>query len=347
MTTSGLVAALGLTAAPAAVLAWVLIRLLKPVMMRLALAKPNARSSHRLPTPQGAGLGLVAAALVVSGTGLALTTGIDQAFGLLGLAVLGLTVLGFADDASPLAWRLKLVVQTLCCALAVAGLPAGLRLVPVDILFWPERAAMVLALVAMANITNFIDGIDEITAAHAAPSLGAVALMGALGLVDSGSGVTAAAWLGAVAGFWLWNRHPARIFLGDSGSLPLGLVLGWFALQVGMQAAFVAGIILVLLPAADAAFTLLTRFRRGVNVAEPHREHAYQQAVDSGLPVRRVTATVAIVSTALGVLALVACLAPHPVMQTGALGLALCWVAIPIIGWLRRGALRPAPGAAA
>ncbi|QCI63197.1 glycosyl transferase [Phreatobacter stygius] len=318
----------------AAISTWVLIALSRPLLTRLALARPNGRSSHRQPVPQGAGLAMVAAALVIILIAYGTRPARDVAC--LAFAVLGLTALGFADDIRPLRWRLKLGLQALCCVVAVAGLPASLRLVPVESLFWAERAVMALALLAMVNIVNFIDGIDEISAAHAAPALAAAAIAGALSLASATTGLTAATGFGAVAGFWLWNRHPARIFLGDAGSLPLGLVIGWLAIHLSAEGALAAGLLIVLYPVADATITLADRLRRGRNVAEPHRDHGYQRAVDSGLPVRRVAATVALVASATAVLALVTLAAPHPVVQAGCLVVGLGWVVLPITGWIRR-----------
>lgn len=331
-----------LAALTAAALAWAAIAATRPLMARLALARPNARSSHREPIPQGAGVGLMAALVIVALGAVGLTVGIDRSLVLVVLAALGLTALGLVDDIRPLRWRLKLLLQVLCCLVAVVGLPPDLRLLPVSGLYWPERAAMALALVAMVNIVNFIDGIDEITAAHTAPALAAAALAGMLSLAGATTGLTGAAGLGAVAGFWLWNRHPARIFLGDAGSLPLGLLVGWLALRLSCEGALVAGLLIVLYPVTDATITLIDRLMRGCNIAEPHRDHGYQRAVDSGVAVRKVTMTVALMSAAAAVLALVALAAPYPVVQVGALAIGLGWTVLPVIGWQR---LRPTPAA--
>lgn len=331
-----------LAALVAAVLAWVAIALTRPLMLRLALARPNARSSHREPIPQGAGVGLMAALSVVAAGATGLAAGLDRSLAFLVVSALGLTALGLVDDIRPLRWRLKLILQLLFCLVTVAGLPPDLRLLPADSLFWPERAVMTVALLAMVNIVNFIDGIDEITAAHGAPALAAAALAGALSLASLTTGLTAAAGFGAVAGFWLWNRHPARIFLGDAGSLPLGLVIGWLALRLSAEGALVVGLLIVLYPVTDATITLVARLIRGCNIAEPHRDHGYQRAVDSGVAVRRVSAIVALISAATAVLALVVLAAPYPAVQVLALAVGLGWTVLPVAGWQR---LRPTAAA--
>lgn len=312
----------------AAALAALLIGLTRPWLIRVASAKPEWRSSHKVPTPQGAGLGLIAAALAI--TGIALARAPILPLLPLAAAVLGLTALGFWDDRRPLPWRLKLALQFACAALALLALPpipeawrfAGLT-----------HAIIAISLVGFLNLVNFVDGIDEITAAHAIPALIALALAA---LLDGSSGLIAAATAGATTGFWWWNRHPARIFLGDSGSLPVGLILGWLAWSLALNGAPAAALLLLGYPLADGGLTLLRRFLAGARLTQPHRDHAYQHAVDTGLPTRRVSAAVALSSLALAVLALTTVLAPHPIIAWGALFVGATWLLILLTGWLKR-----------
>ncbi len=275
----------------------------------------------------------MAAIVIVAAPVLALT-GQDSlpAIGCLA-GLTGLCATGFADDRRPLDWRLKLLLQALV-SLGVAlclpapvlpGLPAGLA-----------TAVAALVLLTMVNIVNFIDGIDEITVAHAAPAAAAAALAALAGLLGFATGAVAAAALGALGGFWLWNRHPARIFLGDAGSLPLGLLLGWLALSLLHAGAWSTAALILFYPLVDGVIALARRARRGAALTQPHRDHAYQRAVDTGVPHRRVAATVALVSAGNAVLALMALLAPHAVVRVGALLVGLAWTLLPVIAWLRR-----------
>jgi UDP-N-acetylmuramyl pentapeptide phosphotransferase/UDP-N-acetylglucosamine-1-phosphate transferase len=207
------------TVVAASLLSWLAIAALRPWLGRVAAAKPDARSSHRTITPQGAGIGVVLAILLTGGAATLLAGAGETRLLALLAAVLGLTALGFVDDVRPLAWRPKLAAQALAAVLAVASLPPEASLVP-PALFWPERAVAALALVATVNIVNFIDGIDEITLAHSAPAFALAAMAASLVPAGGATGPVAAAGLGAMLGFWPWNRHPASIFLGDSGSLP-------------------------------------------------------------------------------------------------------------------------------
>jgi UDP-N-acetylmuramyl pentapeptide phosphotransferase/UDP-N-acetylglucosamine-1-phosphate transferase len=309
-----------------------------PWLGRVAAAMPNARSSHVQPTPQGGGIAVVAAVLA---TGLPAFY-LSGALSLPSLAccagLAALCALGFADDRRPLGWRMKLAAQALAALLVASCLPSG-ALAPL-----PAPLALLLStavLLTTVNLVNFIDGIDEISVAHAAPAFAAAtaaASVGALGLSD---GPLAAAGLGATLGFWVWNRHPARVFLGDSGSLPLGLLLGWLALALAAAGHPAAALLILLYPLADGGLTLARRLRRGAPLAEAHRDHAYQRAVDSGVPMRRVAATVAVVSAGNALMALVEVLAPHPAVGMGALALGLVWTLVPILGWLRRKQERP------
>jgi len=320
--------------AAAGLLSAIGIAALMPWLRRRALAIAEARSSHRVPTPQGAGLAVVAAALTTTAAVMATMALPLSPFFLLALALAMASLLGLADDIAPLPWQLKLLGQVLAAGIAVAALPAA-SLVP-PALFWLERAAALIALVAIVNVVNFIDGIDEITVAHSVPGL-AVATIAAL-ILPLGPMVAplAAALLGATLGFWPWNRHPARIFLGDAGALPLGLALGWLAVLVALAGHPAAALLMVLYPITDGGLTLVRRWRAGRRLTEPHRDHAYQRAVDTGLSAPRVALTVTLVSLACAVLAVTSILADHVVVSVGCLAIGLAWALAPIAGWLRR-----------
>lgn len=324
----------GLACFAAALASWLAIAALRPWLTRVAGARPDARSSHKTVTPQGAGLGVVASLILVAGTA-AVLAGVAE-FRLLALlaAIAGLTLLGFIDDVRPIAWVPKLVAQAAAAALTALSLPAEATLVP-PALFWAERAVAALVLLTVINIVNFIDGIDEITLAHGAPALAMIWAATLLMPLGGATGIIAAAGLGAMAGFWPWNRHPASIFLGDSGSLPLGLLLGWLALHLALQGQPAAALLVLLYPLADGGLTLLRRVLAGRRLTEPHRDHAYQRAVDSGLRAPRVAFTVALVSIVCGALALVS-LRSDSAGAAAALAGGMAVVLLPVIVWLKR-----------
>ncbi|WP_296577087.1 glycosyl transferase [Phreatobacter sp.] len=335
MPTSSTLLTTGLACVAAALVSWLVIATLRPWLVRVAGARPDARSSHKTVTPQGAGLGVVASLILVAGT-VAVLAGVAEVR-LLALlaAIASLTLLGFIDDVRPIAWAPKLAAQAAAAAVTALSLPAEATLVP-PALYWAERAVAALVLLTVINIVNFIDGIDEITLAHGAPALAVIWVAALLMPVGGATGVIAAAGLGAMAGFWPWNRHPASIFLGDSGSLPLGLLLGWLALHLALQGQPAAALLVLLYPLADGGQTLLRRVLAGRRLTEPHRDHAYQRAVDSGLRAPRVAFTVALVSIVCGALALVSLRSDIAGGTAAALAGGMAVVLLPIIAWLKR-----------
>lgn len=268
-----------------------LIFLLKPLLTRHLLAHPNERSSHATATPEGAGYGVmvsllgVCAALVLSGM-LPPPSLIPV---LLGAAVL--TVVGGLDDAHALAVSWRLLAQALVAFGVVLMLPQAFRLLPDLLPLGLERALLVMGVVGFVNAINFLDGLDWMTVAQVVPmTLGAAILCG-LGSVPVSVGTLALALLGAMLGFAIFNKHPAQIFLGDAGSLPIGLVLAYVLIYVA-EAHIVSAILLALYTLADATVTFFRRLRNGERVFSAHRSHFYQRAVAQGLRVPQVTARV-------------------------------------------------------
>lgn len=319
----------------AAALSWIAIASLLPWLRRVASARPEARSSHRVPTPQGAGLAVTGAVALVGLGVLVFLGAVDQSAIVLLAAIAGAMLVGFIDDVRPQPWRLKLAAQALCAAAAAAALPAGWPGALSTGLALADGAIAALVLVAVMNIVNFIDGIDGITAAHSVPAFAVVALAAAAGALSLSAGLIAAAAFGAMIGFWWWNRHPARIFLGDAGSLPVGLLLGWLSLLLAGQGHAAAALLVLAYPLADGGSTLLRRLLAGKRLTEPHRDHAYQAAVDSGLAVTQASRTVLLLSVACSVLALTSLVAGNVWISIGTLAVGAVWVLIPIVGWLR------------
>jgi UDP-N-acetylmuramyl pentapeptide phosphotransferase/UDP-N-acetylglucosamine-1-phosphate transferase len=125
------------------------------------------------------------------------------------------------------------------------------------------------------------------------------------GAIEPLPALLAAAVLGAMLGFAPFNRPVAQLFLGDVGSLPLGLLLGWLLLQLAIQGHVAAALILPLYYVADATVTLMRRIAHAEPVWEAHRTHFYQRATDNGFTVPEIVARVLVVNIALAALALV------------------------------------------
>jgi UDP-N-acetylmuramyl pentapeptide phosphotransferase/UDP-N-acetylglucosamine-1-phosphate transferase len=154
------------------------------------------------------------------------------------------------------------------------------------------------------NLFNFMDGIDGISGVEAATTGAGVALVATL----AGLGPTLPAFglivAAAALGFLWWNWQPARIFLGDVGSVPLGFLLGWLLLALAARGEWAPALILPLYYLADATLTLVRRALRGEKVWRPHRQHFYQRAVQRGASHARVS--LAILVADLGLVGLAA-----------------------------------------
>jgi len=259
---------------------------------RAILDHPNERSSHRVPTPRGGGWAVVpvlaaawplAAALGAAPAGPTLV--------LVGLA-LALGALSWLDDLrnlSPL-WRLAGQGAAVAVALLAVTPPGpyfgGWLPAPFDAL------AAALLWVWYINLFNFMDGIDGISGVEAATTGVGVALVAALAGLGPALPAFALTLAAAACGFLWWNWQPARIFLGDVGSVPLGFLIGWLLLTTAAHGEAAAALVLPLYYLADATLTLLRRALRGERVWRPHREHFYQQAVRKGASHRRVALSV-------------------------------------------------------
>jgi UDP-N-acetylmuramyl pentapeptide phosphotransferase/UDP-N-acetylglucosamine-1-phosphate transferase len=293
--------------ASAAALSSLLIYFLKPLLIRYLLAHPNARSSHRIATPQGAGVAVIAALLIVLAAAWLLTGRGDVAASLLPVlaAAAALTVLGLADDARALPVWLRFVGQTVAAMVMLFSLPPNLHFFP-DLLPLPvERALLVIGTVWFVNAINFLDGIDWITAAQVVPMTLGIAVLAKLGTIPASIGVLALVLLGAMIGFALFNKHPAQVFLGDAGSLPIGLLLA-FMLIVVASADKIAAPLLALYTLADSTVTLFRRALDREPLFTAHRRHFYQLAVIRGLTPPQVTTRIFLLGLFLAFLAVVA-----------------------------------------
>jgi UDP-N-acetylmuramyl pentapeptide phosphotransferase/UDP-N-acetylglucosamine-1-phosphate transferase len=308
-----------------------LILLLKPALARYALARPNARSSHKIPTPQGGGIAVVAATFLGVAAGAALAAiapDLLLALWPLAVAVVLLVGVGACDDIFHMPVGPRLVLQFVAVGLMLAALPHDARIIP-QLPWWLERAGLLIGGVYVVNLVNFMDGIDWMTVAEVVPvtaGLCAVFWLSALPLRES---IIAAALLGAVAGFAPFNRPVAKLFLGDVGSLPIGLLLFWLLLRLATQGHLAAALLLPLYYMADATVTLGRRFATGENVLQAHRSHFYQRAVDLGFSVGEVVGRVFLANLMLAALAVATVSVSSAWARVAALA-----IGVAVVAWL-------------
>jgi UDP-N-acetylmuramyl pentapeptide phosphotransferase/UDP-N-acetylglucosamine-1-phosphate transferase len=203
----------------------------------------------------------------------------------------GLAMVGATDDIRPLEVWPRLFLQSLAIVIVLALLPSDLRII--DALpWWIERAFLFVALLWFVNLVNFMDGIDWMTVAEVVPITGALALFGLLGNLPANGTTVAIALCGAMIGFAPFNRPMARLFLGDVGSLPIGLLVGWLLVLLAGRGHLAAALLLPLYYLADSTITLLRRLFSGEQVLQAHRSHYYQRAMDKGVGVYKIVGRV-------------------------------------------------------
>ena len=127
---------------------------------------------------------------------------------------------------------------------------------------------------------------------------------------------------GAALGFLWWNWSPAKVFMGDVGSIPLGFGLGWLLFSLACAGLWPAALLLPLYFVADASITLLRRLFAGKPVLQAHREHVYQRAVQAGRSHAAVVRLVIAADAVLIALALATPVLGWPVLAGGALTVA-------------------------
>lgn len=239
---------------------------------RIAIDLPNERSLHAAPVPRIGGIVLLSVAL--AGAALA-----APALRLVLSIAAALALISAWDDRHGLPVPLRLAVHLAAAAGALAVLQTGAAV-------WAMVIATLLLTWAM-NLYNFMDGSDGLAGGMALFGFGA---LGVAAWVQAPDFAVACFCISAAAGGFLWhNFHPARVFLGDAGSIPLGFLAGGLGLAGWAQGLWPLWFpVLVFSPfVVDASLTLAARVLRGAKPWQAHREHAYQRMVAGGLGHRR------------------------------------------------------------
>lgn len=292
----------GALAASAGLLCWLLTGLYRRAMVANGrLEAPNERSMHVAPVPVGAGVAIVAVAVCL--------WPLSQGFALqgrsiiLGTVLAGLATLSWMDDRHGLSPAVRLSAQVLAVAVLLASLEPQVRVLP-PLPLALERLVLGLAWLWFINLFNFMDGIDGLAGSEAVAVAGGYLAIGAL------AGFAGPLWqltlivAAATTGYLVWNWPPARVFMGDAGSIPLGFLFGWLMIDLALHGQWPAAVILPLYFAADATLTLAKRVLAGRKPWEAHREHFYQRAVLGAATPAGVVWRVGVANAALLVLAL-------------------------------------------
>ncbi|MCI6085753.1 MAG: undecaprenyl/decaprenyl-phosphate alpha-N-acetylglucosaminyl 1-phosphate transferase [Selenomonas sp.] len=276
-----------------------------------AMDAPDARKVHKRPVPRIGGLGIYLAFMAAM---LTIVNEVpvepDVAFELEGLVVGGslIVLLGLIDDYKNLPAKVKLVGQIVAACVLVIGFDVRIDFITDpfgDYLFleWFAIPATVFWIVGLTNTVNLIDGLDGLAAGVsciAATTIFLVALQQSIMFVA----VFCAAIAGAAIGFLYYNFNPARIFMGDSGSMFFGYMLsGISVIGAVKSAATIALIVPILalgLPILDTTIAIIRRYRGGVPIFKPDKGHLHHRLLDLGFTQRQAVLLMYVISALLG-----------------------------------------------
>jgi UDP-N-acetylmuramyl pentapeptide phosphotransferase/UDP-N-acetylglucosamine-1-phosphate transferase len=280
--------------------------------------RPSERSSHDRPVPKGAGVAVVAVLLAIW-IALALMGFVPR--GILGISGLAfvLAAVSWRNDLRDLSVTLRLAVQIAAVIVALLGWPGRGLLFQGLAPAWLDQTLTAVAWIWFINLFNFMDGADGMTGVESVVIGLGVAVVGAFtGFGPEGYlllGVTLAA---VAAGFLPWNWYPARVFLGDVGSVPLGFVAGWLLLELAGHGYWAPALLLALYYVSDATLTLVRRLINGEPFWRAHNTHFFQRALGRDGNHRAVVGLVLAGSVALALAAVAAIWWPASALCAGA-----------------------------
>lgn len=265
---------------------------------------PNERSMHDRIVPRGGGLCFVASTLLVA-VALRWVVLPSGPWVWYVLPLLAMAVLGWLEDRSGLGILTRFMFQALFAVLLAMFLLEGDDAGPIfGSVYIVWFAVIVMGTIWVTNLYNFMDGMDGLAAGNAVVVLATLALW-FVEVEESGLAVFCLVLAGSVAGFLVVNWHPARVFMGDSGSLALGMVIA--ALSFGgmfkHDLPVTAFVILMGVFLFDATFTLLRRIIRGEKWWQSHRSHLYQRAAGIGFSQVRIVTIVIVLDILLATVA--------------------------------------------
>ncbi|MFX4262614.1 MraY family glycosyltransferase [Pelotomaculum propionicicum] len=283
-----------------------------------ALDRPDQRKVHQRVMPRLGGL-----AIYVSFIAAVLLT-MDITLQVCGLLVGGtlIIILGFFDDTRGLSPRLKLAGQIIAAA---AVIPFGLEVNSLTNPFSNEMPILlgylsipvtVLWIVSVTNAVNLIDGLDGL--AGGTSFISALTLAGVVWIETTTSGVfpgqseavaLALILVASIVGFLRYNFYPAKIFLGDSGSMYLGFSLASLSIMgMAKSATFISVIIPVVIlgiPLLDTVFAIVRRYCGRRPIFQPDKEHLHHRLIQMGLSHRQAVLSIYGVNVVLGLSAIV------------------------------------------
>jgi UDP-N-acetylmuramyl pentapeptide phosphotransferase/UDP-N-acetylglucosamine-1-phosphate transferase len=271
-------------------------KLLIPLFFNLQfLDKPNHRSSHINPTPLGGGLVIIPLVIFIS-----YFAGYQwSAYNV--LVLLTLFCISLIDDFKNIKALYRLAVHFFCIFIYV-------HFSLLDIVNFVKHIydpyftiliyfVLILILTGFINAFNFMDGIDGITSVQVIFLTCSLIFFNIF--LDLGHNILFYCLLGTIAGFLVYNWHPAKIFLGDSGSIPLGFLMLYSLIDFAIVGYWVAALILPMYYLLDTSITLFYRVYKRENFWESHSQHFYQKAARNNQSHKKVCFKIILLSAGL------------------------------------------------
>lgn len=270
------------------------------------------RRMHKKPVPRLGGLAIFLGFIV----SLLIFVPIDQQLRGILLGTVIIVVLGVVDDITPLRAYFKFFVQILAALVAVyhgvvveiLSNPNVFSDEPYWFLGWASIPITVLWIVGITNAVNLIDGLDGL--ANGVSTISAVTMLVIALLVSEGqTALIMASLVGACVGFMPYNKNPAQMFMGDTGSTFLGYILATISIQGLFKyyavISFAVPFLILGLPMFDTLFAIVRRLAHGQNPMSPDRGHIHHRLIDMGLSQKQAVAALYVVSSILGLSAVV------------------------------------------
>lgn len=242
---------------------------------------PNERSNHTIPKPRGGGLSIIISLMI---TAFACSFLFNVEYVIIKpilITTFVLSLIFFIDDIRSLSAKARFVIQALSCVIGVYYLPQETQLFPF-MPVWFENILFFIALLWFTNLYNFMDGIDGISACETifiATSIVCFAFYIHLPLELC---YIPFILIFATFAFLYFNWSPSQIFMGDTGSIAIGFLLGWLLLYIAKIGYLYFALIIPSYYLMDATVTILTRLVQGKKIWQAHSEHYYQKAVRGG-----------------------------------------------------------------
>ncbi|MFV9881023.1 MAG: glycosyltransferase family 4 protein [Rickettsiales endosymbiont of Dermacentor nuttalli] len=276
------------------------------LMPRLKImAIPEARSNHTLPTPVGGGIAIILSTIIGIST-ISLVTQIDLYVIQIIILSLPLVLISFIDDVKNIGITIRLILHITVSVCAIMLIPSHNLIFNGLFPYALDRCIASLFLAWFINCYNFMDGIDGMAGCETIHISISILLINLITntLSLSFNYLTIFIMLSSF-GFLVWNWQPARIFMGDTGSITLGFILGYTLMYLASKGLYLEAIIIPIYYILDAGITMAKRLINKQNIFRAHSEHFYQQAVRRGLSHAAVVKKVIVLNIILLSLALI------------------------------------------